>query len=213
MCTLGFSVAKRGTRSHQSASQSITKNHKAFACGSEGDSENDERTSSATREKTNPCLHVRHPQSCCWRVAGEYEYLRYDDVDDPLLCECVRFGLLSVGFVANALYLFRVTRGSSHLLGGRCLSIFIEFSLRYLGHNPLAARQRSQKPSRPRKPNQRPGLPVEARARVRTSNTPTAAGQSGTQEDSLLLAIRGSQMNSSGNSGRQVAIAEAAAGD
>ncbi|CAM9669281.1 unnamed protein product, partial [Scytosiphon promiscuus] len=65
---------------------------------------------------------------------------------------------------------------------------------------------------RSRRSRQRPSLPLEARGRTRAGSTPTAAaatGQSDTDRSSLL-AVRGSQVDSSVNKDRQLAMAQAA---
>ncbi|CAM9727978.1 unnamed protein product [Ectocarpus sp. 12 AP-2014] len=70
--------------------------------------------------------------------------------------------------------------------------------------------RRPTEATRPRRSKQRPSLPLEARGG--TSNSPTtAAGHSATDRSSLLLAVRGSQMDSTANNDRRIAVAEAAA--
>ncbi|CAN0328007.1 unnamed protein product, partial [Pylaiella littoralis] len=63
--------------------------------------------------------------------------------------------------------------------------------------------------SRPRRSKQRPLLPVEARGRTRVGGSPD--GQIVTENGPLLLAVRGSHVDSSVNKDRQLAMAEAAA--
>lgn len=82
---------------------------------------------------------------------------------------------------------------------------------RVVGNNGITFQQRLREASRPRRPKQRPSLPVEARGRTRVVGSP--GRQIGTEDGSTLLAVRGSQVDSSVNKDRQLAMAEAAAGD
>eukprot|EP00903_Cladosiphon_okamuranus_P013544 g12616.t1 len=142
--------------------------------------------------------------------------------------EYLSFDLSSAGVSAFSLFrvvhvLWIVPRRCTAMLGvpggvqtreslRRVLKIWSEGgNMHECAQNP---QQRPQGTSR-RRSNQRPALPMEARARSRvggkSASGAVAEGQSGNGERSVLLAVQGSQVDSSVNRDRQLALAEAAA--
>lgn len=80
-----------------------------------------------------------------------------------------------------------------------------------ISNNGMTFQQRFIEASRPRRPKQRPSLPVEARGRTRVGEPP--GRRIGTEDGSMLLAVCGSHVDSSVNKDRRLTMAEAAAGD